>query len=67
MRTTRATLSGGPYCGLEIHPSQGATKLHISAGAIYVWTDRRDSENRQVFTYRPERETVDLPRQSDIC
>lgn len=48
MRTIRATLSGGPHCGLNLHPSR-EVQLVVIDGFRYLRTELRDSENRQIF------------------
>lgn len=49
MRTMRITLVGGPHCGETPTDCPHGAQAHTFGGVRYIRSDRRDSENRQVF------------------
>ncbi len=67
MRTIRITLAGGPYCGQDYNDHSAVDdKARFASGDIYIRSERRDNENRQVFIHHIKRDSLKLPKQSDL-
>ncbi|MES2706372.1 MAG: hypothetical protein V4726_07185 [Verrucomicrobiota bacterium] len=66
MRTIRITLTGGPCCGECFTDCPQAAQAITVQNVRYVRSERRDIENRQVFIHHIKRESLKLPKQSDL-
>lgn len=64
MRTARSVLYGGPWDGKEVHIPSRCNTTKIPTGEVYFRSERRDSENRQIYMLKLGRRTADFPKQS---
>jgi len=64
MRTARSVLYGGPWDGKEVHIPPHCNTTKIPTGEVYFRSERRDSENRQIYMLKLGRRAYDLPKQS---
>lgn len=64
MRTARSVLYGGPWDGKEVHIPPSLNSTRIPSGEVYFRSERRDSENRQIYMLKLGRRCADFPKQS---
>lgn len=64
MRTNRCILFGGPGDGMELHVPVDIGRVRLPEGEIYLRSERRDSENRQIYMLKIGRCIYDLPKQN---
>lgn len=66
MRTARCILYGGPGDGMELDIPMDIGRARLPTGEIYLRSEQRDNENRQIYTLRLNRPTAPFPKQHNF-